>query len=145
MAERETATRERRSTAARIRAFEPGLGLQLSNPVADSPTGCGWNSSTPDEARRDELADAQIKDATIELPDGLTVSPGGAAGLPACSDAQLGLGAPAAVHCPSGVEGRPVEIVLAGPARPLTGTIYLGEERPGERFRLFIAAPGGAW
>lgn len=121
--------------------FSPHLALRLSNPVADSPTGVGMTLSLPEEEGA-ELASAQLRDVSIALPPGLTVSPGGAAGLVPCTDAQLGLGSEANAACPAAARVGTVE--LASPALPeaLTGALYLGEQRGEERFRLFVVAPG---
>jgi hypothetical protein len=121
--------------------FEPRLGLQLSNPVADSPTGVRMALSLPEE-EGSELASAQMKDVAVELPAGLTVSPGGAAGLALCSDAQLGPGSDTPATCPAAARVGTVELSSAALPEPLTGTVYLGEQRGNERFRLFIVAPG---
>jgi hypothetical protein len=121
--------------------FAPRLGLQLSNPIADSPTGVQMVLSTPaDEG--DELASAQMKDVAVALPAGLSVSPGGAAGLVPCTDAQLGLGSEAAPTCPAAARAGTVELTSAALPEPLLGGVYLGEPRGDERFRLVIVAPG---
>ncbi len=123
-------------------AFRPQLGLQLDNPVADSPTGLSMEMSTPPEDEGSPQADAQIKSVTVELPGGVTLSPGGAQGLAACSDTQLGLGNSDPPLCPSASQVGTAELVTPALPEPLIGTLYLGEERPGERFRLFVAARG---
>lgn len=121
--------------------FAPRFGLQLSNPVADSPTGVRMALSLS-EVEEGELAPAQTKDVSIELPSGLTVSPGGVLGLALCSDAQLGLGNSAEASCPAASRAGTVELTSAALPEPLTGGVYLGEQRGSERFRLFVVAPG---
>lgn len=121
--------------------FAPRLDLQLDNPVADSPTGLRIDLSAPGNDDADERAEAQIKDVTIELPAGLTVAAGGAQGLTACSDAQLGLDSTAPAACPSSSQVGTVELrspLLSGAS---SGTVYVGEGHPGERLRLFVVAP----
>jgi hypothetical protein len=121
-------------------AFEPQLDLTLTSPLADSPTGARIELSMQENDDPDGLAVAQVRDALISLPEGLTVSPGGAAGVTACSDAQLGLGNGAPASCPPSSRVGSVEIETPALPQPLIGDIYLGGERPGERFRLFIVA-----
>lgn len=123
-------------------AFKPGLELRFSNPVADSPTGVQMEITTPEEGGASERAEALIKEATIEMPEGITISPGGAAGLTACSDAQVGLDDGDEPHCPAGSKVGTVEFASAVASDPLLGTVYLAEPRPSERFRLFIVAQG---
>jgi hypothetical protein len=120
--------------------FAPQLSLQLGNPVADSPTGMRMVMSNPEG--EGELASAQMKDVTVELPPGLTVSPGGAVGLALCSDAQFGLGSESTPNCPTASKVGTVQFTSAMLPEPLAGTIYLGEPRGEERFRFFIVAPG---
>ncbi len=122
--------------------FSPRLGLQLSNPIADSPSGVRMALSLAEDEGGSELAVAQTKDVSVELPSGLTVSPGGAVGLALCSDAQLGLGNSVGATCPASSRVGTVELASAALPEPLTGTVYLGEQQGSERFRLFIVAPG---
>ncbi len=122
-------------------SFSPRLGLQLSTPVADSPTGVRIALSMPGEAEGSELASAQMKDVAVALPVGLGVSPGGAAALTPCTDSQLGLGSQANAACPAAARAGTVELVSAILPEPVTGAVYLGEPRGEERFRLFIVAP----
>jgi len=118
--------------------FEPGLAIHLSNPEVDAPTGMQTVMSMPEEGDADEPAQAQIKNVTVAMPTGIALSPGGAAALTACSDAQLGLGSGAEARCPASSKVGSVELVTPAIEGPLTGTIYLGEEKPGERFRVFV-------
>jgi hypothetical protein len=120
--------------------FAPHLGIQLSNPVADAPTGMKTELSVPQEVDASERAQAQIKDVAVEMPAGLALSPGGAALLTACSDAQLGLGSADEARCPPSSKVGSVELSSPAIEGVLTGTIYLGTEAPGQRFRVFVVA-----
>ncbi len=118
--------------------FEPALAIHLSNPVVDAPTGMQTVMSMPEEGDADEPAQAQIKDVAVEMPSGIALSPGGAAALTACSDAQLGLGGGAEAQCPQSSKVGSVELSTPAVEGVLSGTIYLGEEKPGQRFRVFV-------
>jgi hypothetical protein len=122
--------------------FEPRFGLRLGNPVADSPTGIQMDIEAPGEEDPDGRANAHIEELTADLPPGVTVSPGGAESLEACSDAQLGLGTTDPASCPSASRVGGVEFESPLLREALDGVVYLGEERPRERFRLFIVAIG---
>ena len=124
--------------------FDPKLSFALSNPVADSPTGMRMDLSMAGEDDSDERSSAQVKDVTVALPEGLTVSPGGAAGRSACSDSQFGLGSSTDPQCPASSRVGRVEMSSPDLREPLVGTSYIGEEHPGERFRMLVAAPGSA-
>ena len=120
--------------------FEPGLGLQLSNPVIDAPTGMQTELSMPEEGDPNERAQAQIKDVTVEMPAGIALSPGGATTLSTCSDAQLGIGNDSEARCPQSSKVGAVELSSPAIDGTVSGTIYLGEEKPGQRFRVFVVA-----
>jgi len=122
--------------------FAPRLGLQLSTPVADSPTGIRMSLNLPEEDEGGELAGAQMKQVAVQLPSGLSVSPGGVAGLVACTDAQFGLSSEGEARCPPAARVGTVEFNAPALPEPAIGAVYLGEQRGTERFRLFIVVPG---
>jgi hypothetical protein len=122
--------------------FAPRLDWQLSNPVVDSPTGFRVDLSMPEDRDPNGRASAQIVSTVVQFPAGFTVSPAGAAGLSACSDSQLGLGQTTEAACPPSSRVGSVEFASPALREPLDGVVYLGEERAGEPFRLFIVASG---
>jgi len=123
--------------------FAPRLQLQLSNPIADSPTGVRMALTMPEEEEEgSELANAQLKDVSVEMPPGLTISPGGAAGLTACTDVQFGQSTDAEATCPASSRLGTVELQSPSLREPVTGKIYLGQQRGSDRSRLFVTAPG---
>ena len=124
--------------------FAPALGVQLESPVTDTPTGVSLETVYPSSTGADELASSQVKSIRMELPEGMGFSAGAASGLGVCSDAQLAQGSATAARCPRGSKIGSVEIGMGGQSEPLKGNLYLGEGRPGERFRLFTVASGGA-
>ena len=119
--------------------FSPRLSMSLSNPVADSPTGLTMTLSMPQE-EVGELASAQPRDISTEIPPGITVSPGGAAALALCTSAQLGLGNTDPATCPAASRVGSVEIDAAVLPEPIVGAAYLGEPVGSERLRLFVVA-----
>lgn len=121
-------------------AFDPQLGMELTTPIADSPTGARVDLDLPEEGGPDDLAAAQLEGASIFFPAGTTLSPGGAAGLTACSDAELGLGDSNEARCPPSSRVGAVEFESTILSGALDGSVYLGQEHPGERFRLFVVA-----
>jgi len=118
--------------------FSPRLSMHLSNPVADSPTGLAMTLSVPQEDG--ELASAQLRDVSMEMPPGITVSPGAAAGLALCTSAQLDLDSTDPATCPAASQVGTVELDAAILPEPIIGSIYLGEPAGSERLRLFVVA-----
>jgi hypothetical protein len=97
-------------------------------------------------------ATPELKNATVTLPEGMTVDPSAADGLQACSNAQFGLGStvePAEpASCPSASQIGTVKIVTPLLEKPLEGQVFLGEPEcspcgntdaeDGRIFRLFL-------
>lgn len=124
-------------------AFDPQLEMQLTNPRADSSSGLRMTLNLPESSDPDGLASAQLREATFEMPEGVTISPAsGVAGV-TCSDAQFGLGSNSEVTCPAGSKVGATEVFTPSSETPLEGSVYLGEGRPGEPFRMLIVAGGG--
>jgi hypothetical protein len=74
--------------------FEPTIQTRLSTNLADSPSGLEVTVHQPQEEPQPEplnsKATAILKDAVIAFPAGLTVNASQAAGLGACTEAQVG-------------------------------------------------------
>ena len=92
------AERERRDRAPLVGcgdlAFRPALAYQLSNPVADSPTGMRMELMAPEGEARASSPTRRSRTSTIEHARWADhFAAGGRAANP-CSDAQFGLGRP---------------------------------------------------
>jgi hypothetical protein len=122
--------------------FEPSVSFALDGPIADGPSGAEIEIELPQSDDPDGRASAGIEEATITLPEGMSISPGGVAGLTACSDEQFGLGFEKKASCPRSSRVGSVELASPVASKPLAGSIFIGREAPGERFRLFIVAAG---
>jgi hypothetical protein len=127
--------------------FDPSVDVKTTTAKADSPTGLNVDLKVPQSSSPDGLATAHVKDVTVTLPEGLSVSPGSAAGLAACSDAQIGLDSSAVEQCPRASKIGTVEVITPLLADPLAGTVYVGSQesddpQSGKMFRIFIVAEG---
>lgn len=120
--------------------FEPHLDLQLSDPIADSPTGATIDLSMTQHNDPDGQVGSNLEEVRVDLPPGMTVSPGGVEEMEVCRDAQLGVGTESPVTCPLRSRVGTIEISTPQLGETLSGPVFLGEERPGERFRLFVVA-----
>jgi hypothetical protein len=159
--------------------FAPDLDLQPTSSVADSATGLVADltlppndtppadvATNPDDATGAPLhwkspegrGTAQLDKAVVELPEGMTINPSAAAGLEACSDAQIGveeLGNPprfnngdpfdgvGPVECPQSSIIGTVEATTPVLDEKLTGQMVLGAPKStdpmsGEMFRTFL-------
>ena len=113
--------------------FEPTIVARPSTNLADSPAGLEFELHIPQEQDPKGLATAHLRDATVTLPAGMTVNPPSAAGLSACSMAQVGISAAGVpngepVSCPDASKLGTVEAVSPALDHPIEGTVYLAEQ-----------------
>lgn len=123
-------------------AFSPTASFAVDDRRADAPTGATLDVTIPQQEDPDRRATSMLRSASIAMPEGVTVSLGGAAGLEACSDGEFDIEGAEDPRCPASSRVGSVQIQPAGGSGPMSGSIYLGEEHPGERFRLLVAAGG---
>ena len=119
--------------------FEPRLGFTLSDRRADVPSGARVALIVPQNEDLGGQATPLLTSVSIAMPAGLTVSPGGTAGITACADSRFGLGGDELPDCPVAARVGTIELDRGPGVEPATGNVFLGEERPGDRFRLLIA------
>ncbi len=139
--------------------FKPSISSQPTTPLADSPTGLNFNlhmpqAKTPETPGGEQpLSTANLKEAKVTLPAGVTLNPSAANGLGACSAAQIGLKTPVGqaqpVHFNEVTGGCPNESKIGTVAvntplleSPLTGSVYLAKpfENPfGTLLAIYLA------
>jgi hypothetical protein len=133
--------------------FTPTITAKPTTNVADSPSGLHVDLHLPQAQNEDPegLAEADLEDATVTLPEGLNVNPSSADGLRGCSLAQIGYqgvkeGKPsfsaAPAECPEASKIGTVEIETPLLDHPLPGAVYLARqsENPfGSLLAIYIA------
>lgn len=84
--------------------FEPSIEAKPTTDLADSPSGLEFNLHQPQEMKlgpaEENRSTANLKDATLTLPEGLVVNPSAAQGQQACSSSQVGLTTPVGQAAP---------------------------------------------
>jgi hypothetical protein len=72
--------------------FDPSLVVTPDGTAASTPTGLNVDVHNPQEGSLNPkgLAEPDVKDITVALPEGVTIDPAGADGLGACSEALVG-------------------------------------------------------
>lgn len=108
--------------------FDPTLSVQPQSSAADSPSGLSVDLHIPQTDSVNSLATAHLKKAVVRLPEGVSVNPGAADGLGACSPAQIGLGSAAAPTCPDSSQIGTAEIDTPLLNDPMRGSIYLAQQ-----------------
>jgi hypothetical protein len=109
--------------------FEPGFALEQGTKAADTPDALTTTFSLPHDSNPGEghYDTSQVKDATVTLPEGLTMNPSAANGLEDCTPAQIGIGTTNPIACPEGSKLGTVSLEVPGlPAGSLQGSLYLG-------------------
>jgi hypothetical protein len=74
------------------------------------------------------LASADVRNAAVTLPEGVSISISAADGLLGCSEAQIGLGSQTSGTCPDAAKVGLVEIETQLLPHPLLGAIYLATQ-----------------
>ncbi len=132
--------------------FSPKLLARPTTNSADSPSGLDVDIHLPQNLDPNGAATAQLRDADLVLPSGLTVNPASGAGLEGCSPTQIGLTTPvgqasphftpAAPSCPDASRLGTVQIDTPLLKNTLEGSVYLaspGQNPFGSLLGLYIA------
>jgi hypothetical protein len=125
--------------------FSPTISVGADGTAGSTPTGLNVDLHVPQEASSNPagLAEADVKDTTVALPEGVQMSPSAADGLLACSPTQIGLHGGEPPSCPEASKVGTVEIDTPLLPEPLTGAVYLAtqDENPfGSLVALYVVA-----
>jgi hypothetical protein len=123
-------------------AVQPDVSVRPERAAAGEPSGYDIHLRLNHESHPDRLAVPPLRKVSIALPEGVAISPGSVDGLTACADDQLGAGTTNAVACPDASKIGSVSIETPLLDEPLEGSMYLGQPKPGDQFRLFLVAQG---
>jgi hypothetical protein len=122
-------------------SFKPVLFTNLTTEETDSASGFDVKLKAP-QFLGEAPAPSQLRSAVITLPPELTINPDAADGQTSCSDAQANFGSEGAAACPDGAKIGTFAVSTPALEEELVGSIYIGEPRPGEQYRLFLVANG---
>jgi hypothetical protein len=122
--------------------FNPSLAAKPSTSEADSASGLDVSLKVPQNASPVTPSDSEIRATTVTMPAGFSVNPSAADGKTSCSDAQARFGTTEEAQCPEFAKVGTLSLDSWALPEPIPGGIYLGEPRPGDRYRLIITADG---
>jgi hypothetical protein len=110
--------------------FEPEAMLTPTNQRADSPTGLDVEFSVPTDGLLDKegVAQANLDNAVVTFPRGMSVNPASADGLSGCSLAQIKMKSNDPEECPESSRIGIVEIETPVLRQKLTGSVYLAKQ-----------------
>ncbi len=125
--------------------FRPTATVSPETSQHDTPDGIVTDVHVAQNEKSNEINSADIEDAHVTLPEGLTLNPAAARGLEACTQAQLGRGTANPVTCPAASRIGTVEIETDLPPHSLGGNVYLGKPNgagaiTGPPYLIFIDA-----
>jgi hypothetical protein len=137
--------------------FKPSLEATSGSSRAGAPSGFTFDLKAPQSDNPDTNGEADLKTASVTLPNGVHVSPSSAFGLGGCSAAQIGLigtgfaepnpirFTTAPPSCPDSSKLGTVRIDTPLLREPLTGSIYLAS--PGDNpfhslLAIYLVAQG---
>jgi hypothetical protein len=143
--------------------FGPSIHLESPEHAASSPTGLRVDVHLPQQStlQAGALGEADLKDTSVTLPEGVELSPSAANGLAACSEAEVGYegqpgsdpfapGAPAPLrfsrepaHCPEASKVASVRVHTPLLEHELRGAAYLAEQYAnpfGSLLALYVVA-----
>ncbi len=113
--------------------FAPTFALKTETTQSDQPTGVTTELALPHDPSPKGIDSSQLENATVTLPEGMTLNPSAAHGLQACTPKQIGLGAKEPAKCPYGSKIGTVTINIPDlPPASLKGNIYLGSDLTSE-------------
>jgi hypothetical protein len=107
--------------------FAPTFSLAPETTQSDQPDGASTELVLPHDPNPANLDSAQLKSATVVLPEGMTLNPSAAHGLEACTPTQIGIHTREPVTCPAGSKVATATLDVPGlPAGSLQGSLFLG-------------------
>lgn len=121
-------------------SFKPSLSATPTNDEAAAPTGLDVEIEVPQDETVKGLATAQMKDARVALPEGMTLAAGAADGLGSCDAEQAGYKRAGSARCPDAAKIGSVELDVPALERPLHGSLYQRTPEPGHLFRVWLVA-----
>jgi hypothetical protein len=106
--------------------FEPSLQLRPDTTVADSPSGVDTEIRLPQDENPDGLATPDLRNATVALPAGVSLSPSIADGLEGCTAGEIALHSAAPATCPPASQIGTATLTTPALPDPLSGQIFVG-------------------
>jgi hypothetical protein len=130
------------TTGCESQRFDPVFNLDLTTSETDSPSGLDIQLKARQFLEGESPSPSTLRSAALTLPEGLTINPDAADGQSACPDALAGFGTDNPGACPDSSKIGTMEVGTPALEEPLVGSLYIGEPRPGDQYRLFMIFDG---
>ena len=125
-------------------SFNPSVYAQPTTKQADSASGLDVDLSVPQPVSPTQPSPSEIRALTVKLPIGMSINPNAADGKTSCSDADALFGSEEEAQCPEFSKVGTASLNSSALPGPIAGAVYIGESKPGSRYRLFLTANGYA-
>ncbi len=123
-------------------SFNPSLSAKPSTSSSSSPSGLDVILKVPQSESPNTPTSSEAKANVVTTPPGFSINPSAADGKESCSDQQAHVGLDDAAECPEHAKVGTVTLDSWTLPGPISGGIYLGEPKPGDRYRLVLTADG---
>jgi hypothetical protein len=130
------------TTGCQQLSFSPSFLAKPTTDRSDSPTGLDMTITVPQSQSGKTPAPSELRTSRITLPEGFTINPNAADGKVACPDIATRIGTLFAAECPEFSKVATIVLDVAALPTPIPGAIYLAEPKPGEPYRIVLAADG---
>ncbi len=112
--------------------FSPAISTTTTTASASSPSGFSFDLSYDPQGLTSgsAIAESNLKDTVVSLPEGLTIDPSAGVGLGACSEgqyAEVTLNSPAAAGCPEDSKLGTVEVETPLLFTTVYGSLYVAQ------------------
>jgi hypothetical protein len=121
--------------------FNPVLNMDLTSDETDAPSGLDIQLNAP-QFESFAFSPSEIRSAQLELPEGISINPDAADGQTACTDAEANFDSEGPASCPDNSKIGNFDIQTPALTGPLNGSLYFGEPKPGDQYRVFMVADG---
>jgi hypothetical protein len=116
--------------------FSPSITVTPGSARADTPTGLSVNVHQPQNLEYADRSTANLRDATVTLPEGVSVNPSSANGLGVCTEEEMGYQpdssgrirfSDAPQSCPNGSKIGTVQVTTPLLEHALSGSVYVAK------------------
>ena len=130
------------TTGCDLLSFNPSLSANPTTTATDSPSGLGVKLVAPQFQDPTTPSPSQLRASVVEMPEGFSINPNAADGKDVCTDAEARLGTRLPAQCPEFSKVGTVVLDSSALPAPIPGSIYLGEPKPGDPYRLLLTVYG---
>ena len=129
------------TTDCATEVFRPVFNVGLTTANADAPSGLNLQLIAKQTLGLTN-SPSELRSAFVKFPEGFSVNPDAADGQLACTDAQAKFGTDEPSECPDTSKIGTMEVITPALKNPLIGSLYIGEPKPGNQYRLFMVFEG---